>query len=364
MADNNLIWFDSLTPKQSMLFISIGKKLEKLGFEVLFTTRKHDYIQDIFKAQNIDPVIFGEYGGKSLEEKLTASIKRMMELTNYIINLKNKPLAAICFSSPDASRIAFGLGIPLILLNDTAHSKPVGKLTFSLCDYLIKPSCIPNEVFIELGASPKKVVNYEGVDEVEYIQGENIEQFKKLREKALKDDDLYLVYRPEESFAAYMKDKDSKAYFEILEEIILNYNKKIIVLPRYPQQKKLISEKFGDKVVIPDKGLYFMDLLSKAEIVITGGGTIAREAALLGIPSITYFWRHLEPQKFIEDKGFPSNSIQSIDGAKKLIRKLCKNPQQHFVDTTDIIKQLKKPSDVLLPLLKKDERLKKYFSKN
>jgi predicted glycosyltransferase len=102
-------------------------------------------------------------------------------------------------------------------------------------------------------------------------------------------------------------------------------------------------------------------MLSKANVVITGGGTMARESALLGVPSITYFWRYLEPQAFIEERGFPSYSVQTINDAKKLIKKICSEPNQYWKDTSKILTKLEKPSDVLIPLLKKDKELKDYF---
>ncbi|MCG3253827.1 MAG: DUF354 domain-containing protein, partial [Candidatus Heimdallarchaeota archaeon] len=152
MVERKVIWFEVLTPKQAMLFLAFGEKLKEFGIEAHYTTRKHDYIADIFKHRNVSPATFGIYGGKSLAGKLIASAKRVVEVAEHIADYKPKPIAAISFSSPDAARVAFGLGIPLILLNDTAHSIPVARLTFSLARYLITPSCINKEDFIRLGA--------------------------------------------------------------------------------------------------------------------------------------------------------------------------------------------------------------------
>ena len=88
---------------------------------------------------------------------------------------------------------------------------------------------------------------------------------------------------------------------------------------------------------------------------------MARESALLGVPSITYFWRYLEPQAFIEERGFPSFSVQTISDAKKIIKKICTDPGQYWKDTSKLLTKLQKPSDVLIPLMKKDKVLKEYF---
>ena len=174
-------------------------------------------------------------------------------------------------------------------------------------------------------------------------------------------EERYLVFRPEESFAAYMKDKDAKPYLEVLEEAVKYYSGKIIVLPRYEAQKEILLEKFEDKITVPKTGYHFLELYSNAEVLITGGGTMARESALLGIPSITYFWRHLEPQQFIEEKGFPSYSTITIPETKKIIKKICSNPKEYFVNTSRMLPKLEKPSIKILSLLKNDEEFKEYF---
>ncbi|MBN1330040.1 MAG: DUF354 domain-containing protein [Candidatus Heimdallarchaeota archaeon] len=358
MVDNKVVWFEVLTPKQAMLFIAIGEKLRTLGFQTIYTTRKHDYIHDIFDFYHIVPISLGKYGGKTLEEKLLSSAERVVELSKVIINNNDKPFMTISFSSPDASRVAFGLAIPLIILNDTSHSKPVARLTFSLAKYLITPSCINKNDFIELGANPNIIHTYNGVDEVEYISGEN---YSKYLSKRTNNKERYLVFRPEESFAAYMKDTEQKTYLNVLEDVIKSYSGKIIVLPRYDEQTEIIQEQFEGKVEIPNKGIFLLDLLAGADAVITGGGTIGREAALCGIPSVTYFWRHLEPQKFIEDLGFPSHSVQTLADTKKLVKKICPNPNRFSVDTSKMINKLEKPSDILLNLMKKDKQFKDYF---
>ncbi|MHA1211307.1 MAG: DUF354 domain-containing protein [Candidatus Heimdallarchaeota archaeon] len=348
-----------LEKNQAMLFLAIGKRLQEYGFHSHYTTRDHDYIHDIFTYQKVKPASFGSYGGKSLEGKLLHSVKRVVQLAEHIIELDSRPVATISLSSPDASRVAFGLGIPLILMNDTAHSKPVAKLTFSLANYLLIPSSINPNDFIELGANPKIIHTYNGVDEVEYLSDEN---FDYIQQKRAQESERYLVFRPEESYAAYMKDSDKKPYLAILEEAVDSYDGSIIVFPRYAKQKEIIQEKFDNKVIIPEKGMYIYDLLAKADAVITGGGTMAREAALVGIPSVTYFWRHLEPQKYLEGFGFPSHSIQTLDDTKKLVKKICKKPSDYQKDTSKLITKLQKPSDVLIKLMKKDKQLGKYFN--
>ncbi|MCF2143567.1 MAG: DUF354 domain-containing protein [Candidatus Heimdallarchaeota archaeon] len=359
MVEKKIVWFDILTPKQAMLFIALGKRLQEFGFEAIYTTREHDYIHDIFHHYGIPFHSFGKYGGKSLERKLLASAKRVVKLSKFIIALPHQPALAISLSSPDATRVAYGLKIPIILFNDTSHSEPVARLTLSLARHLITLRCIDTQKFIAFGAQPERIHTYSGVDEIEYIFGENYQHFLKLRNKT---SERYLVFRPEESYASYMINQSTELYLELLEEILTNYTGQVYVLPRYPQQKEAIKQQFGSRVFMPKKGIFFMDLLSKAELVITGGGTMAREAALLGIPSLTYFWRHLEPQVFLEEMGFPSFSTQTLEDTIKTIRKLCAKPSTYWKDTSKLFTKIQKPSDILLEVLRSDKQLKSLLS--
>ncbi|TFF85255.1 DUF354 domain-containing protein, partial [Candidatus Heimdallarchaeota archaeon] len=354
-------WFDVLTPKQAMLFLALGRTLrDQYNCEIIYTTREHDYIQDIFSHAKEKAYTFGKYGGKNLGDKLLASAKRVLDLSKFIISKQadNKQFLSISFSSPDASRVAFGLGMPILLLNDTAHSKPVGKLTFSLANYLVTPDCIDKDIFSSLGAQKEIIHQYHGVDELEYLTGKNYQSFKKLKTTFIdKVEERYIVFRPEESFASYMKEGMDELYLEILQHLLQCTDKTIRVFPRYEKQAEIISSRFKNQVEIASKGYHYLDLFSKADVVITGGGTMGREAALLGIPSITYFWRQLEPQTFIEKEGFPSFSSQSLTRTKGLISDICQNPEKYSMNTENMLESLEKPSDIIIPLLKKNNYL-------
>ena len=60
-----------------------------------------------------------------------------------------------------------------------------------------------------------------------------------------------------------------------------------------------------------------MDLCFYAALVISGGGTITRESALLGVPSIEFFPGKSAPQEiFLTENGFPMYHIRDI---KKIV---------------------------------------------
>ena len=79
-------------------------------------------------------------------------------------------------------------------------------------------------------------------------------------------------------------------------------NIKVITFPRYPEQE----EQFGNlDVIIPDESVDTMSLLFYAKIAMTGGGTMGREAALLGTPTLYSFPLVLDVSAYIQELGFP-----------------------------------------------------------
>lgn len=160
------IWYEALTGKQALLFHHIALHYEKLGHQSVFTSRKSGYTDLNLQRLGREYYPVGHYGGAGLKDKLIAGSERVIELANIIE--KEQPDVLLSFSSPDATRTAFGLGIPIVLMNDTPHAEAVARLTLSLSDALIYPNSIPQEEFSQYGTT--KFISYKGVDEVLWIK--------------------------------------------------------------------------------------------------------------------------------------------------------------------------------------------------
>ena len=120
------IWFDILTPKQYLFFEYFVSKLRK-QHKIVCTSRKYQQVNDIEKFGSINPIIVGKHGGKNNLNKLLESLNRSRLLTKKIE--KWSPDLLISFCSPEASRVAFGLGIQHIAFSDSPQAKAVMKLS-------------------------------------------------------------------------------------------------------------------------------------------------------------------------------------------------------------------------------------------
>ena len=260
-----------------MFFEYFIQKLRK-QHKIISTSRKYEQVNGIRKFGSINPIIIGKHGGKNNTSKLLASLKRSQLLTKKIE--KTNPDLLISFCSPEASRVAFGLGIPHIAFSDSPHAKAVMRLSLPYVTKLLTPWIIPKNDFKEFGINSKNIIQYRAID-----AGVIIKNYKKTRQKKTSTQKIILI-RPEESEAAYIN-KESKT-MKIVGSIVKKFpNEKKIVLSRYKAQSNEIKRRFGRYVYIESKPVSGKDLLDNVDCFIGSGGTMTAEAGLLGIPTIS-----------------------------------------------------------------------------
>ncbi len=351
-----IIWFDIVTAKEPLLFNAIATELEKEDHEVLFTCRDYDYVVSLFDLLHRDVEVLGRHGGGTLFGKLMAGNKRIELLAQYINNLDEKPDYHISFSSPESTRVAFGLGIPTITINDSPHAKAVGKLTVPLSKYIVYSSSIPKEKWLSLGALDEQLQPYDGIDEVAWLL--NFEPNPAVLDQlSLTTEDHFIVARPEESSAAYMLELgiDGLTYLDlILEDIFKEYEGKVVMFPRYETQKEALKKKFGDKLIIPPKAVDTLSLYYYSDLCITGGATMAREAAAIGTPSISYYPQPLDVLEYIASIGIPLYNEYSVDQAIERAKILIRNSIDKSSirqKTKQIIQNLESPVGKIVNLL-------------
>ena len=271
------IWFDILTPKQYLFFGYFVQKLRKQN-KIVCTSRKYEQVNGITKFGSINPIIIGKHGGKNSVNKLLASLNRSKLLTKKIE--KYGPDLLVSFCSPEASRVAYGLGIPHIAFSDSPHAQAVMKLSLPYVTKLLTPWIIPKKDFQIFGINYKNIIHYRAID-----AGVIIKNYKQNKQTKLKSKKIILI-RPEELEAAYIR-KKSKT-IKIIEKIIEKFpNEQKIVLSRYKEQSNELKKNFGTSISILSKPVNGKELLSDIDCFIGSGGTMTAESGLLGIPTIS-----------------------------------------------------------------------------
>ncbi|MGI9036607.1 MAG: DUF354 domain-containing protein, partial [Pyrinomonadaceae bacterium] len=171
---------------------------------------------------------------------------------------------------------------------------PLNRLSFRLANRVIVPKNFPDEFLRKFGAL-KKTKKFDGIKEDVYLAdfSPSAGFQNELETLGITPENILIVVRPHAPEALYHRGFANKILDELLDEFAAHENAKIILLPRKNQQGDELKAQHPQKnIIIPDKVLDGANLLAAADLVISGGGTMNREAAALGVPAATIFAGH------------------------------------------------------------------------
>ena len=236
---------------------------------------------DLARIKGIKLLVVGRHGGSARKDKLQASARRIDLLTDIVS--KFSPDLAISAGSPEAARVAFGLGIRHVAFSDSPHAEAVMRLTVPFVQKLLIPWVIPKEEFAKYGISKNDIVRYKAIDAASIVR-EN----SSVKPAKFGNNRKTVVIRLEESAAAYVLGKKSVSGSIIAEFAKEGDRYNVIVLARYKDQADRIRKKFGKRVRVVGRAVDGKSLLSATSLFIGSGGTMTAEAALMGVPTISY----------------------------------------------------------------------------
>ncbi len=227
-------------------------------------------------------LLVGKHGGQNKIDKLNASLNRITALTRKI--QKFKPDLTISFCSPEASRVSFGLGIRHIAFCDSPHADAVMRLSVPFVQKLLIPWIIPKSEFTKYGISAKDIIPYKAIDASVIVKNTGSKKTGLGKKGGRKN----ILIRVEENQAAYVQKKHSQI-LSIINEIAKRFpNDNVSVLPRYNLQIVMLRQILGSRVKILGRVVVGKTLLQNTDVFVGSGGTMTAEAALLGIPTISY----------------------------------------------------------------------------
>jgi len=337
------LWIDVMTPKQARVFSRVYKEASNRGHEVLVTARDHGETSEILEMESVPHIVLGRHGGAELHSKLKAYAERALLLADAVIEFE--PDVLISLSSPEAVRVAFGLGIPIVSMNDTPHSTFVGRLALPLSDRIVYPAAIPAHLFLRLGADERSLRPYFGVDELAWV----LDAIMRAWTPGSEPRGLAVV-RPEESQASYLLRADGESVVEPCIRVLMEEGYRVVLLPRYESQRKYFVERYGDSVEIPSQAVDTLKLYLEADVVISGGGTMSREAALFGTPGISLFPLNvpLHVDEFLSSIGLPLWRFRDPEAGARFLRFLLRDPAAYRVDPRPALSTLENPVQVVL----------------
>ena len=302
-----------------MFFAPAGTILSNYGHELLNTSRHYREAEGLAKVKNIKLEIIGSHAGADRYQKLRESARRIFDLAELINNFD--PDLAITFCSPEASRVAFGLGVRHIAFSDSPHSGAVSRITLPLIDRLFCPWVIPKKEWLPFGISRAKITRYKALDPVAWLKRGKYRSSSSAYARAIKFESegrKKILIRPEEINASYIADKNLKNRTSMIDSVVDRFHKttKIVILGRYNEQIRQLAKRYEGKAIILEDVVDGTALLSSSDVFIGAGGTMTAEASLLGIPTISISPFRFHVEKYLVNSGL---AVRATD-PNKLVR--------------------------------------------
>ncbi|MEM3084816.1 MAG: DUF354 domain-containing protein [Nitrososphaerales archaeon] len=292
-------WFDILTPKQVNFFKPVVDELKK-KHDVLCTTRSYREVKELARIKNFDLLSVGKHGGESLLTKLRTSANRVVRLIEIIDEFK--PDALVSLASPEASRVAFGLGIKHIGFCDAPHAEAVCRLSIPLMSLLMHPAIIPRREFMKYGIERKRLVRYRAIDPAMWLR-DGVKQIYRHGDLGLDPSRKVITFRFEESQAAYLRAVDKSISFKMLKSLVNTFDHNIVILSRYADQIEVLKREFASKATVMERVIDGTSLLMLSDVFIGSGGTMNWECALMGIPNVSYTQMKYHVNEYLIKKG-------------------------------------------------------------
>jgi uncharacterized protein len=351
------VWIDALTPKHALFFEPLYRDLSNDGHQLLLTTRRYREAVEALKLKRLPFRVVGEHGGASRYGKLVASGRRVVKLAQLIKSWQ--PDTAVSFSSPEAARVAFGLGVPHIAVNDSPHSWLVARLSIPLSRYVCSPWIIHRKVWLSFGAWPDGIIPYRALDAAAWLKRHKPYPAV-LRQLSLTRDKPIILLRTEESFASYLEGKasdEAPVIGPITEEILRRkIDAQIVISTRYGRQAPVLRQKFGDRVRVIDHIIDATSLIHYSTYFIGSGGTMTVEAALLGRPAISCFPGEKPLYiKYLEKKGLVKTIQSPRDIALRVSRTLASDEERKEQERrgTKLLHEMEDPIKVISGVVKR-----------
>lgn len=337
---------------------SLAELLSSRGFNTLITVRSYDYALSLaMKLQLKNMVAVGVHGGGRLSGKLIADLGRMIDILPLLED--RDVVALISYPSPPAVRVAFGLGIPYIAMGDTPHGEAMNRLCYPLARVAVLSEFIAEDLLKFFLKDFTVIETYKGVDEILWVKNFNCRDYSREIKEIGLEPMTYVVLRPEE-FKAHYYSRRGESWVLKLAETTKRHGYTPVILPRYEDQALEAMRLEG--VIVLDKPVFGPALECHSAAVVTGGITMAREAALLGVPGISVFDKPIRIDLKLAELGAPLSYAGSFEEAESQLSRILRDPESFRVDSHSILSELETPSDKILywvEVLASERRLRK-----
>ena len=279
------IWIDLDNTPHVPFFEPIIEALRARGYPVLVTARDAFQVCALADQKGLSCVRIGRHYGKHRLMKGAGLVYRALQLAPTVF--RERPALAVSHGSRSQLMLGNCLRLPCVLIEDYEYCEfpPLMKPT-----WLMAPDVIPDAA---LGIKSGHLRKYPGIKEDVYAWKLKPD-FSALQDLGLGRMDLVVTVRPPATEAHYHNPESEQLFEAFMNRASRHPDTRMVLLPRNNKQAEFIRGQWpawfqNDKTVIPRTALDGLNLIWHSDLVVSGGGTMNREAAALGVPVYSIF---------------------------------------------------------------------------
>lgn len=297
------IWIDLANSPHVPFFRALIPEFTAQGHKTEISARDFAQTVELATKAGFLPHVIGGHGGRKLTGKAGNLVGRAASLRKWARD-RGFDLA-VSHNSYAQIAAAAALGIKSVTLMDYEH-QPANHMAFRLASRVIVPRAFPAAELKKFGASMRKVKRYDGIKEDVYLADFIADPSftDALQQLGISGEDVLIVARPPAREALYHR-FENELFDESLTYLTAQPHARIILLPRTDQQRADYEARRLANVIMPREALDGANLIAAADLVVSAGGTMNREAAALGVPAASIYagkWAAIDEQLVDENR--------------------------------------------------------------
>lgn len=310
------IWIDLDNSPHVPFFAPIIEELEKRGCSVLLTARDCFQVCELTELLNLKCKVVGHHYGKNKILKVGGMLLRALQM--FPLAVREKPALAISHGSRAQLLCASMAGIPCITIFDYEFAR--GPIFVNPNNWAMVPDVIP--IASVVTHRKDRILQYPGIKEDVYVPRFKPDPTLRAR-LGLGEEDLVVTLRPPAEEAHYHNPESDTLFRAVVDFMSTNPSIRMVLLPRNHKQgdsiRKTWSHLFSaKKMIIPEHVVDGLNLIWNSDLVVSGGGTMNREAAALGAPVYSVFRGKIGAvDRYLSQKG-RLVLLESVEDVKKI----------------------------------------------
>jgi len=290
--------------------------LRRRGDEVEISARDYAQTVQLLELHGMDADVLGRHGGRSRLGKFRALTSRLGELRRWA--RRREFDVALAHGSHELTMTAKRLGVPSSTTFDYEFAWLQHQLGCRAATRVVVPEAIPPERLERYQVRPPKLVQYPGLKE-EYYLADFEPDAAALERFELQPARTLVVVRTPPDVSLYHR-RSNPLFPQVLEHLGRNDSVNAIVIPRTEEQRTFVRGLALPSVQVPDRAVDAQSLIAYADLVVSAGGTMNREAVALGVPVYTTYGGRLggvDESLIREGRLIPLSDPRALDLQKR-----------------------------------------------